>query len=329
MFLNGVNLTQWKNLKYGSMPATVMAIFVPALKLSVSFFKLKPVSHYVSLRFSSENSEQYGQQQRVISDIKFLKEEIGRKPSTIFSVFAGETFTFWRSFLDDKIKGSPVPKFGSAPQDKLRIIAFLNDLDHYEDSVLVRVLQVLNTVLKVCKINFIVALDKNIIRKAFQTSSENKDDVDHPIAKYEAIPTENNVWACNGQVNTRGDIEKGIQLTSTEKSKEPQEMANSKEEIVTFRRLNCFASEIPNLRHSYTKYHNFARNVISKTMGNHRENSHQWKVELVAWIFICSQWRHEMNILIKDWHTYIDFKEDEKMKQEPSLKDIVANYIKK
>ncbi|GLJ53171.1 hypothetical protein SUGI_1133170 [Cryptomeria japonica] len=64
-------------------------------------------------------------------------------------------------------------------------------------------------------------------------------------------------------------------------------------------------------------------------MGNDRENSHQWKVELVAWIFICSQWRHEMNILIKDWHTYIDFKEDEKMKQEPSLKDIVANYIKK
>ncbi|GLJ53172.1 hypothetical protein SUGI_1133180 [Cryptomeria japonica] len=273
MFLNGVNLTQWKKLKYGSIPATVMAIFVPALKLSVSFFKLKPVSHYVSLRFSSENSEQYGQQQRVISDIKFLKEEIGRKPSIIFSFFAGETFTFWRSFLDDKIKGTPVPKFGSAPQYKLRIIAFLNDLDHYEDSVLVRVLQVLNTVLKVCEINFIVALDKNIIRKAFQTCSENEDDVDHfisrivelpvtlvhpavdewgkkdnPIVKYEAIPTENNVWASNGQVNTRSDIEKGIQLTSTKKSKELQEMANSKEEIATFRRLNCFASEIPNLR---------------------------------------------------------------------------------
>ncbi|XP_059069956.1 uncharacterized protein LOC131032497 isoform X2 [Cryptomeria japonica] len=128
-----------------------------------------------------------------------------------------EKFKFWRSFLDDKIKGTPVPKFGSAPQDKLRIIAFLNDLDHYEDLVLVQVLQVLNTVLKVCEINFIVALDKNIIRKAFQTSSENEDDVDHfisrivelpvilvhpavdewgkndnPIAKDEAIPTENN-----------------------------------------------------------------------------------------------------------------------------------------
>ncbi|XP_059069955.1 uncharacterized protein LOC131032497 isoform X1 [Cryptomeria japonica] len=73
MFLNGVNLTQWKKLKYGSIPATVMAIFVPAPSSSVSFFKLKPVSHYVSLRFSSEYSEQYGQQQRVISDIKFLK----------------------------------------------------------------------------------------------------------------------------------------------------------------------------------------------------------------------------------------------------------------
>lgn len=355
MFIERFDFTK---LKSGTIPAFVIAIGASALKKSVSFYNWKQVSGFVSDHFSSHKSkQQYGQQQTVISKIKFLKEEIGRKPYPVFSLITGEKFKIWRCFKDEKIENTCVPKFGSAPHKQLRIIVFLTGLNRYEDSAIVQVLQSLNTVLKACEINFVLALDKTIIRRALKTSSQ-QEDADHFISQIIKLPVTilhptvtllHTAVKTNSEMqeNTANDIEKQLpsaneistandlkckmQLLSKRVTqvRDISTMKNNDEEI-TFGRLNCFAREISGLHQNYMKYHKFAWNVISQTMGHATNTSWQWDKELVAWIFICSQWRGEMNILIQDWHDHVDVnEEDEKIKQEPSLKEIVANYIKK
>ncbi|GLJ53181.1 hypothetical protein SUGI_1133390 [Cryptomeria japonica] len=225
----------------------------------------------------------------------------------------------WLGFLEEKIEKTPVPKYGSAPHDKLRIIAFLQDLDRYEDKIIMQVLQSLNTVLKACEINFVLALDKNISRKA--TTSEKDVDPDHLISQIIQFPvTLYPVFKVNSE------IEDNIKKQRPPLKPETQVQEMSCNERKTFEKLKCFSREISGIRQNYIRYHNFARNVITHIMDPVTKISSQWDKELVAWIFICSQWRKEMNILIQNWHAYVDV---EAVKGEPSLKEIVDNYIKK
>ncbi|XP_057833379.2 uncharacterized protein LOC131044137 [Cryptomeria japonica] len=336
-FIDRFNVSK---LKYGAIPASVIAFAASALKKFRTFCNWKQVSKFVNDHLKSRKSDQYGQQQTVISKIKFLKKESGKKPWPVFSFFSGENLKTLTCLLEEKIEKTPVPKYGSAPHEKLRIIVFLEGLEHYEDSVIVRVMQSLSTLVKACEINFVLALDKNIIRKAFKSSSQKEDDADYFISQIIELPVTLLHPAVESEINsemqgnTINDIEK--QLISRSESKkcvsrvqDMSMMTNNLEESVTFKKLNCFAREISGLHQNYIKYHNFARNVISQTMDPATKTSWQWDKELVAWIFICFQWRQEINILIQDWHAYIDVKDKiGETKQEPSLKEIVANYIK-
>ncbi|GLJ53186.1 hypothetical protein SUGI_1133450 [Cryptomeria japonica] len=328
----------FKNVTWGAIVAFASSFIVPVVKKLYQWFDSKEVSQFVKDHFRSHKSDQYGHQETVISKLKFLKKDSGKKPWPIFSFFSGLKL----GLMEDKIEGTPVPKYGSAPHKKLRIIAFMDGLDRYEDSMIVRVLQSLNTVVKACEINFVLALDKNIIRKAFKSSSQKEADADHLISQLIQLPVTlvhpdlKPISEMSG--NTTNDIEKQ-QPCTCERRKNLRKrvtrvqhistmMTHDPEEMATFKDLNRFGREIPGLHQNYIKYHNFARNVISQVMYLAPKSSWQWDKELVAWIFICSQWREEMNILIQDWHAYIDFIDDEnrKAKQEPSLTQDLQTY---
>ncbi|GLJ53137.1 hypothetical protein SUGI_1132350 [Cryptomeria japonica] len=108
--------------------------------------------------------------------------------------------------------------------------------------------------------------------------------------------------------------------------------AYTEDESQTLDKLKGFArgiQKIPREWRCYINYHKFARNVIVRKTKNARLVPCT-TVEFVAWTVVCWQWKHEMNILIKDWHSYTDVKDREgHIKRKPSLKEIVANYIKR
>ncbi|GLJ53139.1 hypothetical protein SUGI_1132380 [Cryptomeria japonica] len=407
LFLEGYQNSQLKKLKYGSIPVTAITIFWYAFKGAISVFK--PVSKQLSGYFSlPDHSDQLGYQQKVISDIKFLMDEIGKEPYIFFS---------WWGLWEDTVEGTPVPKYGSAPQDKLRIIAFVDDLDHCEDEVILRVLWAINLVFRVCDINVILAMDKNTIETALKNSSQNQDDdyVDKASTKripsandlkqelghepslnkvHEDLPRENTetISPANEDqvitVNERNDGEnvnrsyegcipssynlltqrqerlsywftkilnwvRGFPYRNKRGGESEQEeddltfqpllkrarlvretlmQSYSEQEVQPFNKLRGFGTGIQKLPQEwkcYINYHKFARNVVAKKTKHASQHPSAWRVEFVAWTFVCSQWKHEVNCLIQDWHSFTDvIDKNGKTKREPSLKEIVANYIK-
>ncbi|XP_059070265.1 uncharacterized protein LOC131066039 [Cryptomeria japonica] len=106
----------------------------------------------------------------------------------------------------------------------------------------------------------------------------------------------------------------------------------SEQEVQTFNKLRGFGTGIQKLPQEwkcYINYHKFARNVVAKKTKHASLHPSAWRVEFVAWTFVCSQWKHEVNCLIQDWYSFTDvIDKNGKTKLEPSLKEIVANYIK-
>ncbi|KAH9323504.1 hypothetical protein KI387_018143 [Taxus chinensis] len=114
------------------------------------------------------------------------------------------------------------------------------------------------------------------------------------------------------------------------------------EEAETLYKLKRFASgnqKLPRewklLLHYCILTSNITSNILS--MIGKVYNLPGWKVELMAWIFVCWQWKHEMNILIKDWSKYAVIKgkpvededkdETEQDWEGTSLKQLVMNYV--
>ncbi|KAH9326606.1 hypothetical protein KI387_006784 [Taxus chinensis] len=110
------------------------------------------------------------------------------------------------------------------------------------------------------------------------------------------------------------------------------------EEAETLYKLKRFASGIQKLPREWKlllHYRILTSNILS--MIGKVYNLPGWKVELMAWIFVCWQWKHEMNILIKDWRKHAVIKgkpvededkdETEQDWQGPSLKQLVMNYV--
>ncbi|XP_057832001.2 uncharacterized protein LOC131042697 [Cryptomeria japonica] len=178
-----------EDLKYGSVTATVIAIVWYALQNVISVFK--PISEQMSGYFSSHDySQELGYQQKVIEDIKFLKGENGKKPYIIFSFIAGEMCKNWWGLWKENVKNTSIPRYGSAPEGKLRIIAFVDDLDQCEESVILPMLWAINLVFRVCEINVILTMDKATIQTAYRKSSlvQERDFVDNFISKLVQLP---------------------------------------------------------------------------------------------------------------------------------------------
>ncbi|XP_059067359.1 uncharacterized protein LOC131051163 isoform X1 [Cryptomeria japonica] len=109
----------------------------------------------------------------------------------------------------------------------------------------------------------------------------------------------------------------------------------SKEEANIFYKLSELASgnqKLPREWKRLLSYHRFARYVLFRIGNVHSLPT--WEEELIGWIFICWQWKHEMNHLIKNWHKYtIEFipnqNNDRKQKywRSPLLSEIVDKII--
>ncbi|GLJ15190.1 hypothetical protein SUGI_0248350 [Cryptomeria japonica] len=162
-------------LKYASLPAAIIFLVWTLMKSMMSI--AKPVStqlmNYIQL---PDHSEKLGYQQRVISDINFLKEEIGKKPYFLWTVssciwwFIKKCFMimkFYRIFFRDTM-ASPKAVLASAiyASSNPRIVVFVDDLDRCQESVILQVLSAINLVLAVCKISVIVGMDKVLIERA-------------------------------------------------------------------------------------------------------------------------------------------------------------------
>uniref|UniRef100_A0A0C9RUF4 TSA: Wollemia nobilis Ref_Wollemi_Transcript_12549_4809 transcribed RNA sequence n=1 Tax=Wollemia nobilis TaxID=56998 RepID=A0A0C9RUF4_9CONI len=183
-FLQSISHRGLQNLQYGSIPVTVITIVWAAMKALMSVFK--PVSQQMSGYFSlTDYSKNLGYQYKVISDVIFLKEEIGKKPYFICSFIAGEKCKNWFGLWEDNIEQTSVPKYSSAPAAKLRIIAFVDDLHRCEDGAMLRVLWAIDQVFKVCEIDVILAMNRNVIKAVYKRSSHDQDEdlVDNFISK--------------------------------------------------------------------------------------------------------------------------------------------------
>ncbi|GLJ15188.1 hypothetical protein SUGI_0248310 [Cryptomeria japonica] len=157
-------------LKYSSLPATIVILVWIIVKSVMSI--VKPVSsqlmNYIKL---ANHSEKLGYQETVISDIKFLKEEIGKKPYYICTAssciwwFIKEYCIIWL-FRDTMASSEPMLASTSYATVNPRIFVFVDDLERCQESVILQVLSAINLVLAVCKISVIVGMDKVLIERA-------------------------------------------------------------------------------------------------------------------------------------------------------------------
>ncbi|GLJ35642.1 hypothetical protein SUGI_0716420 [Cryptomeria japonica] len=151
-------------LKYASLPLTVVILVWTLVKKVMS--TVNPVSiqlmNYIKL---PDHNEKLGYQERVISDINFLKEEISKNPIPLCKA-ASDFITgpCNMSLISSKYSGENLTR--SKPSANLRTIVFVDDLDRCQESVILQVLSAINLVLAVCKISVVLGMDKDLIQRA-------------------------------------------------------------------------------------------------------------------------------------------------------------------
>ncbi|XP_057818105.2 uncharacterized protein LOC131031094 [Cryptomeria japonica] len=139
-------------LKYASLPATIVIMAWSVGKSVMS--TLNPVStqllNYMKL---PDHTDKLGYQERVISDITFLKGEIRRKPfilcaaaSCIWHFITSCCFILylWPKFFQQIMSNRKATStYTSDGNDDPRIIVFVDDLDRCQESVILQVTKVL------------------------------------------------------------------------------------------------------------------------------------------------------------------------------------------
>lgn len=163
------------SLKYGCIPVTVLTI--AWIVLRQLFHVMKPISQQIMVYVHlPDHSGKLGYQQKVINDIKYLKDQIGEKPSWVWKFIAGQWCWNWLGLYSDNVKGTQIPKMppasAKASMDDLRIIVFVDDLDRCQDTVILQVLSAVNLVLAACEINVILGMDKKMIARAIAKEFE-------------------------------------------------------------------------------------------------------------------------------------------------------------
>lgn len=161
--------TELIQLKYGSIPLTMVLIIWTILKQVNSV--IKPVSAQIKGYLSvPDHSRNLGYQNQVISDIKFSKEEFGKKPGCFWKFIA----CLWSlcSLSADNVKDTSIQRSPPPGKDDVRIIVFVDDLDRCKDRVILEVLSAVNLVLTVCEINVILGLNKEMITRALENQLE-------------------------------------------------------------------------------------------------------------------------------------------------------------
>ncbi|GLJ18774.1 hypothetical protein SUGI_0335250 [Cryptomeria japonica] len=154
-----------KQFKYGSLPATVIVVMWAVVRSVISI--VEPISSqmvdYICL---PNHADKLGYHHKVISDIKFLKKEIGNKPSRLWNAFSFLWCCATFCWNDDYIQDTPIPKMAPASSDNLRIVVFVDDLDRCQENVILQILSAINLVLAACEINVVLGMDKRMIENA-------------------------------------------------------------------------------------------------------------------------------------------------------------------
>ncbi|XP_059073484.1 uncharacterized protein LOC131046435 [Cryptomeria japonica] len=105
----------------------------------------------------------------------------------------------------------------------------------------------------------------------------------------------------------------------------------TQEEAYLFYELRNFTTgnqKLPREWKCLLSYHKFAWYVLS-LIGN-VYSLPTWKVELVGWVFVCWQWKYEMNHLIKVWYTIAveqDNGRNRRRSHGPSLSELVTSCM--
>ncbi|GLJ34999.1 hypothetical protein SUGI_0704290 [Cryptomeria japonica] len=175
VLLDRYNVKESEKLKYGSLPATIVIMVWTLVKSVMS--TVNPVSTQLMnyIKFP-DHTENLGYQERVISDITFLKREIRKKPfflctaaSCIWHLINGCCMIsyFYSKFCQEDITNSIAASTSTSyTSNNPRIVVFVDDLDRCEESVILQVLSAINLVLAVCEISAVVGMDKSLIERA-------------------------------------------------------------------------------------------------------------------------------------------------------------------
>eukprot|EP01018_Ginkgo_biloba_P010913 Gb_30943 [translate_table: standard] len=154
-----------RELKYGSLAATVVVIVWTVVKSTMAL--LKPISTqiagYISL---PDHTEKLGYHQQVIEDINFLKEEIGKRPHWLCTIIAFLWCCIRWDWSPNNVGDTTFPKMRPQFKGNLRIVVLVDDLDRCQESVILQVLTAINLVLAACKIDVILGVEKKMIDRA-------------------------------------------------------------------------------------------------------------------------------------------------------------------
>ncbi|GLJ23483.1 hypothetical protein SUGI_0444880 [Cryptomeria japonica] len=95
-----------------------------------------------------------------------------------------------------------------------------------------------------------------------------------------------------------------------------------------FLHTQCTRSKkLPREWKCFMAYHRLAWNILTLTFHHEDVNPVEgWQVQLIAWIFVCWEWRDLITVLIKKW-TKLKVLRDWKAEEGPSLREIVEHYI--
>eukprot|EP01018_Ginkgo_biloba_P033338 Gb_34617 [translate_table: standard] len=155
-----------EGFKYGCIPLSVILIVWNVMRTLIGI--VKPVSEQISgyLFHSPDHAGNLGYQEQVIADIKFMKDEIGEKPSRLWMLVA----SCWNlSFYTRATSHVPDLEIRPASANKLKLIVFVDDLDRCQENVILEVLSAVNLVLAECKINVVLGMDKTMIERAINS----------------------------------------------------------------------------------------------------------------------------------------------------------------
>ncbi|XP_057844514.1 uncharacterized protein LOC131053903 isoform X2 [Cryptomeria japonica] len=165
LLLDRVQNKDIKDLKYGSLPASVIVAVWAMVKSVMSV--VKPISSqvvdYICL---PDHSQKLGYHQKVIFDINFLKEQLGYRASWFWKLFALIWCCITLSWDENYVPATLIPKMPPAFKDNLRIVVFVDDLDRCQENVILQILSAVNMVLAACEINVILGMDKSMIERA-------------------------------------------------------------------------------------------------------------------------------------------------------------------
>eukprot|EP01018_Ginkgo_biloba_P011071 Gb_27040 [translate_table: standard] len=336
-----------EELKYGSLAATLIVIVWTVVKSIMAV--LKPISSqiadYVSL---PDHTQKLGYHRQVIEDINLLKEEIGKRPDWLCTIIACLWCWIRLDWSPNNVRGTGISKMQPQFKGNLRIIVFVDDLDRCQESVILQVLTAINLVLASCKIDVIIGVEKKMIDRAIikkygdesnnKSKKFNEELADKFFQKIIQLPLDlpdpSDAESKNfllGQLGSLEEDSESLRRLSTESGRTHEEDEAGKEEnipeIEGSKKIKQ-SSDIRRLPREWKRmlnYHRLAWNIFSKS--EEAKSLAGWQVQLIAWIFVCWQWKDRINTLIEIWPKLDILRNWADADESPSLRMIVDRYI--